>query len=250
MLLCNLGKSPPVKSKPPSTPAVPLVDLRKYPAKPIARVPPRRPPPVAAAHPPFQCRKPLCEDYIRKLNLSKAYFANQYDRCFCRKCHDPSRTDAKCGHQCTKFHGWIRLGLRLNEAHKKQWKIFTEWKTSYYGTSSNRLSSILSNRFIPFDGDQLADGTQFNSGHPDPSHCTTCPSLADASQSKFTVRSNFKAMDGNNYYVRIVLQCKQQPDKIIVKEDATSFQKTEWATKARSSVVPFGLLIQLQLQKI
>ncbi|CAF2521512.1 unnamed protein product [Rotaria sp. Silwood2] len=246
-------KLPRPKPTSPITPSVALVDLGKRPGRPARHAQPNlhkfspcRPPPSAAASSSLQCRKPLCEDYIRKLNLSEAYFAKHYDKCFCRKCHNPSTMDAKCGQRCKEFHGWIRFGLRLNEAHKKQWNIFKEWKTSYYGTSLDRLSSILSNRFIPLDGDQLANGTRFNSGHPDTTHCTTSPSIICASQPKFSVLSNFKAIDGNNYYVRVMLQCKQQADTIIVKGGAKSFQNVEWTTTARSSIVPFGLLIRLQ----
>jgi hypothetical protein len=128
----------------------------------------------------------------------------------------------------------------------EQWNIFKQWETSFYGTSSNRLLSILKNRFLPLDGDTLADNTTFSSGHPDPTHCNTSPSLVCASQPKFTVSSHFKATDGNNYNVQIVLQCKQNPDTIITKRDAKSPKNIEWATKARSSVIPFSLLIRLQ----
>ncbi|CAF3835789.1 unnamed protein product [Rotaria magnacalcarata] len=185
------------KAKPSTTPTIP-----------VALVSPKRPPVDEL----LQCRKPLCEDYIRKLSLPKGYFGKKYDKCFCKKCHNRSKTDARCGNDCMELHGWIQLGLRPSQAHTKGLQVFREWKTSYYGTTPNRLSSILDSRFIPLDGDTLKDGTQYKSGHPDPSHCTTCPSLSHASESKFAVRSTFKAIDGNNYYVRVVLQCKQRPD--------------------------------------
>ncbi|CAF1919541.1 unnamed protein product [Rotaria magnacalcarata] len=219
------------KAKPSTTPTIP-----------VALVSPKRPPVDEL----LQCRKPLCEDYIRKLSLPKGYFGKKYDKCFCKKCHNRSKTDARCGNDCMKLHGWIQLGLRPSQAHTKGLQVFREWKTSYYGTTPNRLSSILDSRFIPLDGDTLKDGTQYKSGHPDPSHCTTCPSLSHASESKFAVRSTFKAIDGNNYYVRVVLQCKQRPGSFVVKRDMNSFQRIEWITKERSTVLPVGLLIRLQ----
>ena len=145
-----------------------------------------------------------------------------------------------------EFHGWIRLGLRVSKVHRNQWRIFRQWKTSYYGTSPNLLLPILRNRFVPFDGDALLEETKFKSGHPDPDYCTTCPSLAHASQRKFCSSSKYTARDKNNYYIRVVLQCKQHSDRIEVNEDMKSPERIEWKTKARSSVVPFGLLIRLQ----
>ncbi len=115
----------------------------------------------------FQCLKPLCKKYRKELNFNKAYFDSRYDKSFCRKYHDPFNVNKKCGHWCKQLHDWVRFGLRISQAHQREWKIFKEWKTSYYGTSSHLLESILGNRFLPIDGDKLANGSIFNSGHPD-----------------------------------------------------------------------------------
>lgn len=194
--------------------------------------------------------KPFCQEYLNQLNINKAYFNSRHDKCFCMKCHDSSNSDAKCGHWCQQQHGWVRFGLSINQAHQKEWSIFKEWKTSYYGTSSNRLASILINRFVPFDGDKLSNGTIFNSGHPDPKYCITSPSLICASQAKFTTRSQFRASDGTNYNVRLVLQCKQKPDAYSINGDTKSFHSIEWATETRCALVPYGLFVRLQRQKI
>jgi hypothetical protein len=193
----------------------------------------------------IHCLKPLCREYLNGLNLNKAYFDNSHDKCFCKKCHDPSNTDLKCGQWCKQQHDWVRFGLRVSQAHQKQWRIFKEWEISYYGTSSNRLASILNNRFVPLDGDKLNDGTTFDSGHPDPTHCTTSPSLFCASRPEFTSRSHFRARNGTNYTVQVVLQCKQKPGTYTVRGGA-KFHKTEWATVTRCILIPYGLLVRLQ----
>ena len=97
----------------------------------------------------------------------------------------------------------------------------------------------MANRSIPLDNDKLADGTVFTSGHPNPTVCTTSPSLAYASQKKFAKCSTFIASDGNRYKVQVVLQCKQKADTVSVNDD-------EWTTKARAGVMFFGLLVRLQ----
>jgi hypothetical protein len=176
------------------------------------------------------------------LNLNRTYFDSRHDKCFCKKCHDPTT----CEHWCKQQHDWVRFGLRVNQAHQRGWKIFKEWKTSYYGTSSNRLASILNSRFLPYDGDRLADGTTFHSGHPDPTQCTTSPSLVHASRPEFTSRSQFRARDGRNYNAEVVLQCKQKPDTYIIQGNTGKFHDTEWATVSRSTLIPYGLLVRLK----
>lgn len=192
------------------------------------------------------CIKPHCQEYLNQFNLNEAYFASSHDKCWCSSCHNPPNSTDACGTYCRQQHGWVRFGLRISSAHQKQWHIFKEWKTCYYGTSSNRLTSIISNRFFPFDGDELNDGTTFTSGHPDQTCCTTSPSLAHASQQKFTTRSHFRAHDGTNYDVRLVLQCKQKPDTYRIEHDSASFHDIEWKTNTRASIVPYGLMVLLE----
>jgi hypothetical protein len=167
------------------------------------------------------------------------------------KCHDPSNNDTRCGRRCQQQHLWVRFGLSVSQVHQQQWHIFKEWKTSYYGTSSNRLASILRSRFVPFDGDTLSDGSIFNSRHQDPNsnYCITSPSLICASKPKFTTCSQFRARDGTNYSVRLVLQCKQKPDTYSINGDANSFHTIEWTTNTRCVLLPYGLFIRLQRQK-
>ena len=133
------------------------------------------------------------------------------------------------------------------ELSKAMWKtrsrstitILYFCRTTYFGTSTNNLSSILTNRSIPFDGDQLKDGTTFASGHPNPKVCTTSPSLAYASQTKFAKQSRFTPSDRLQYNVQVVLLCKQKADTVTVNGE-------EWTTKARAALMFFGLLVRLQ----
>jgi hypothetical protein len=202
--------------------------------------------PATRGEPPsLHCLKPICREYLNELNLNETYFDSSHDKCFCRKCHDPSNADTNCGHWCQQQHGWVRFGLRISKAHQKQWNLLKEWKVSYYGTSPNLLSSILKNRFLPYDGDKLNDGTTFKSGHPDPSHCTTSPSLVCASQPKFTTHSRFKARDGTNYNVQVVLQCRQKQGTYNLGAPK-KFENIEWTTVTRSGLIPYGLLVRLQ----
>ncbi|UJR29235.1 hypothetical protein I4U23_010449 [Adineta vaga] len=215
------------------------------PSQPNPIVSPPSEPPIA--HTILQCRQPLCEEYLKRFKIPDAFFNKKYDKCFCRKCHSPSDKKGTCGHWCNELHRWTRFGLSINDAHAKQWKIFRDWKTSYYGTTSDRLFAIIRNRFVPLDNDQLADGKLFISGHADKTHCNTSPSLMCASQPKFSAPSRFRAPDGNNYNVQVVLQCKQNPDTIIGdKSAASSTRGIVWKTQARCTVVPYALFIRLQ----
>ncbi|CAF1224027.1 unnamed protein product [Adineta ricciae] len=196
--------------------------------------------------PTLHCRKPICDAYLKQFNISHQFFKSKHDKCFCKKCHNTSTPNVKCGPWCNGLHGWTCFGLSVNEAHVKPLHIFRDWKTSYYGTTPDRLFSIIRNRFIPLDGDVLQDGIKFRSGHPDTSCWNTSPLLICASQPDFSPSSKFHAPDGNNYKVQVVLQCKQKPDTIIGKADTAPKKDTVWKTQARGAIIPTGLLIRLQ----
>ena len=202
---------------------------------------PRSPPHV----PPLPCARSLCEAYLKTLKLPDGYFERKYDKCFCKACHKPSGGTTRCGKGCKQLHDWVRFGLKIHQAHQKQWNISKTWTTSYYGTSANLLLPILTNRFILFDGDRLDDGSTFDSGHPKSGHCVTFPSLVHASERKFSPRVRYRGTDGKNYDVQVVLQCKQKPDTFSVEGNASSFHSIEWRTGTRSCLTPSGILLKL-----
>jgi hypothetical protein len=182
--------------------------------------------------------------------LNEAFLDSRYDKCYCRKCHDTSNTKVKCGHWCKQLHSWVCFGLHVSQAHSAAWKIFKEWETSYYGTSPNLLAPILRNRFLPLNGDKLSDGTTFKSGHPDSTNCITSPSLVCASQPKFCTPSRFRASNGTNYNVQVVLQCRQKPNSYTVQGDGSGFHNTEWASAERGALILCGILVRLQKERV
>ena len=78
----------------------------------------------------------------------------------------------------------------------------------------------------------------FQVGHPDPTVCTTSSSLIFASQPQFTKRWNFTGSNGKNYKVQVVVLCKQKPDTAEIDGE----QRT---TKARGTIIPYGLVMRL-----
>lgn len=180
----------------------------------------------------------MCQDFLAKLKLPSAYFDEKHDRCYCKKCHQPKTRPRECEVWCTNLHGWTRFGLHPHDAHKKGWNAMKTWDTTYYGTAPNKLSSIVNTRSIPLDGDQLLDGTRFSSGHPDPTVCTTSPSLIFASQSQFTKRWKFTGSDGKNHKLQVVVLCKQKPDTAVIEGE-------QWTTKSRGTIIPYGLVMRL-----
>ena len=202
--------------------------------------------PKPSSHrPPLPCTRSLCEAYLKTLKLPPAYFVRRHDKCFCKMCHKPPGSAIPCNKTCKQLHDWVRFGLLIHEAHERLCKVSQTWKTSYYGTSPHLLSSILTNRFVPFDGDQVTPHSTFNSGHPKSNDCVTSPSLTHASQARFSKRVRHRGIDGKNYDVQVVLQCKQKPDAFNVEGDASSFDSIEWKTSVRSSLIPFGLLLKV-----
>ena len=44
----------------------------------------------------FTCPKALCQEFLAKLKLPSAYFDAKYDRCYCKKCHQPKTSPQRC----------------------------------------------------------------------------------------------------------------------------------------------------------
>ncbi|UJR07839.1 hypothetical protein I4U23_012122 [Adineta vaga] len=201
------------------------------------------------------CPRNLCIHYSKRiLRLNKAYFDFTHDRCFCSHCYPSTKTDrftvAKSDY--TVPRGWTRFGLRIDQTFADDNTIFKQWYTSFYGTSKNKIESIVGNRFIPKPGDHLLSGDTFTTHLSDKEHIYTSPSIHYASL-KHICRIDTVNMNNEWYDVNVILECKQNPDGIVKQRgyvknvcQIISDQEIEWKTKRRSSVVPYGLLIRVR----
>ncbi len=109
---------------------------------------------------------------------------------------------------------------------------------------------ILQERFIPFPGDSLLSGGTFTTHLPDKHHVYTSPSIHYASL-RHVCPTRTTKINSQWYNVQVVLECKQNPTRIIKQRGYRSDvcriipdDEIEWKTNQRSSIVPYGLLIR------
>lgn len=215
---------------------------------------PKRVYPKPSAH----CPKDICKQYsIRNLQLDKHYFNFQYNQCYCDQCYPRTEIDifSKAGSTYTAPRGWVRFGLQVDQAFADSKQIFRRWYTTFYGTSKDKLETILRNRFIPFPGDTLLSGETFTTHLPDKEHVYTSPSIYYASLRHICPKDRTE-INHEWYDVQVVLECKQNPEGIekqrgyrpgvcrIISDD-----EIEWKTQLRSSVVPYALLIRAKKRR-
>lgn len=146
--------------------------------------------------------------------------------------------------------GWTRFGLQMDEGFAKGERIFQRWYTAFYGTSKDKLEPSIHNRFIPFPGDHLLHDQEFTTHLSDKKHIYTSPSIYYASL-KHVCPIHTTKIDDQLYDVQVVLECKQNPQKVIKQRGykrgvckIISDDEIEWKTDLRASVVPYGLLIR------
>ncbi|CAF3445288.1 unnamed protein product, partial [Rotaria sp. Silwood2] len=184
--------------------------------------------------------------------MNKAYFNFNYNKCFCFHCYSRTKIDyfTVANSNYTVPRGWTRFGLQIDQTFAESKQIFKKWCTSFYGTSKYKLESIINNRFIPFPGDRLLSGEIFATHLSDKQHVYTSPSINYASLTHVCPIDTTK-INNEWYDVQIVLECKQNPQKIVKQQGyrrnvcrIISDNEIEWKTDQRSSIIPYGLLIR------
>ena len=201
---------------------------------------------------PVFCPKNVCEQYvINKLRLDRSYFNSKYDRCYCNRCYSTTKTDhfTVAGSNYTIPQGWVRYGLQVDAAPAAAKDIFKQWYTTFYGTSKDKLESILRNRSIPFPGDKLLSGEIFTTHLCDKEHVYTSPSIHYASLPHVCPTDTTK-INNEWYDFQVVLECKQNPAGITKQNghrrtvcSVISENEIEWKTNRRVSIMYYGLLI-------
>ncbi|CAM4793675.1 unnamed protein product [Rotaria magnacalcarata] len=200
----------------------------------------------------IQCPKPICLQYFKSLNLNRAYFNRHFSRCYCSNCYGLSKPNVltTANSKFTVPRGWVSFGIQLDKAFASDNGIFKNWYTTFYGTSKDKLSEIIRNRFIPFPGDDLLSGEKFILNLSDQNHVYTSPSINYASLSHVCPVDRMN-INNNFYDFQVVLRCKQNPADVQKfasgKPNACELlpnDNIQWKTDQRSSVLPISLLIR------
>lgn len=156
--------------------------------------------------------------------------------------------------------GWVRLVIHVDPVKQEVNDIWNQWQVTYHGTRQEAALSILVHRIFSIAGDQLLDGSilPIRPGHiPGQLFIYTSPTIAYSGLPTYAPSYKFVSADGCQYRVKLVLMCRQDPRLMNIQaETVGSFfkricphipnEKIEYFTKARTSLVAYGLLLHFQ----
>ncbi|CAF1127922.1 unnamed protein product [Adineta steineri] len=205
-------------------------------------------------HRPDSCSQNICKQYSINLKMNKAYFNFRYNKCFCSQCYPITKADyfTVAGSIYTVPRHWTRFGLQIDQTFAESKQIFKQWYTTFYGTSKDKLESIINNRFVPMPGDHLLSNEIFTTHLSDKHHVYTSPSIKYACL-KHVCPIDILNIHSEWYDVQIVLECKQNPEGIVKQHgyrqnvcNIIPDNEIEWKTDRRASIIPYGLLIHVQ----
>ena len=214
---------------------------------------------------PFCQREVLCNEFVEKylLKLHKAYFNPIFDRCYCSTCSPRLLCQRSIADYIyTQSHNWYRLGLNVDNALAEGQHIWSTWATSYHGTSIDKAISIIEHRQLLIPGDIANDNHPISIVHgTKTAYYFTTPCIKYASLETYSRSILFNSIiTGESYRVKVIVQLKQKPNSFRIHRGTIPYfyppnppickiikhEQLEWYSNARSSTVPYGLLIEFQ----
>lgn len=205
----------------------------------------------------------LCAEYLKSLNWNEMLFEQRFDHCYCKNCYPESWEDflVEAGSRYVIPRGCCRFGLQVDKVRADVEKIWRDWIVTYHGTSPAAAKSIIQNRQFLIPGDKSIDGEKIKiiPGHiKEKYHIYTSPTIAYSGIPCYCPPQKFQSNIIHKYYnARIVIQCRQKPGTFQVQPETIgagsrricpiiSNRKVEIFTTVRASIVPYGLLINLE----
>lgn len=190
----------------------------------------------------------------------------RFDRCYCSTCYPSGLKDTYVvgGKTYVVPRGYTRIGVRIDEVYAEHLNIWKTWANCYHGTSIKSAKSIIEHRSLLLPGEQKMDGKDIaiRPGHiPGENFFFTTPAINYASLSTYATSYDFKSpIDKKDYYITVVLQCKQKPDSFTVQRETVGAarkricpfiknEEIEWKSKQRSSIIPYGILLRVERVK-
>ena len=205
------------------------------------------------------------KEFLLSYNWPKALRKSTHDRCYCNQCYAPSLPDtyATGGHTYVIARSWTRFGVYVDEPFAAHHHVWKSWANCYHGTSIGNAKSIVEHRQLLLPRDMTLDGKklQIREGHiPGEYFFFTTPTIRYAALDCYAHTYDFKSPKTNKRYkVKVALQCKQKPDSFIIQPETVGARKRkqqicphisndemEWKTQHRSSIMPYGLMLQIK----
>ena len=197
------------------------------------------------------------------------YFDAEHDRCYCSACAAavsmPDVLEHGKGHGIPYEvpKGWCGFGLKLPpRAFTKDLAVFEKWAVSFHGCPSSLVQSILKQGDLLMPGDKMIDGKELPNrltrGGSDRIGLYTSPSIRYAELDIYSTPAQWSGSS-----VRTVMQCRQSPETFEVKGETIGWQRRfgearfsqhfgneeiERFTKARGSIIPYRVLVGLDVK--
>ena len=210
--------------------------------------------------------KQRCKAFLDSLHLNEEYFEASYDRCFCRSCAAaagvPEVLETDRAHGCPYEVpiGWCGFGLKVKPTAAAE-KVFKKWAVSFHGCPSEVISSILRQGELLIPGDKMIDGkklpNRLTGGGSNRIGLYTSPSIK---YSELDIYTKPRQWSGSS--VRTVFQCRQKPGTFEIEGETIGWttrfgaarfsrhfsnDRIERFTKARGSIIPYRVLVALDV---
>ncbi|CAF0935743.1 unnamed protein product [Adineta steineri] len=159
--------------------------------------------------------------------------------------------------------GWTRFAVSVDEGFFNHHDVWDKWLNCYHGTSIENAKSCVEHRQLLLPNDTTMHGKklEIREGHIKGEHYVfTTPSITYAALDYYAHTYHFQSPYNSQIYtIKVVLQCKQKPDSIIVQPETVDARrqgikicryipndKLEWKTQHRSTVMIYGLLLEVK----
>jgi len=213
-----------------------------------------------------ECEKmKIGKEFLAHHKWPVALSKKDHDRCYCRLCYLPSKSDTfkVGGHTYVIPRGWTRFGVYVDEPFARHHHVWKSWANCFHGTSIENAKSIVEHRQLLLPRDMTLDGKklQIREGHiPGEYFFFTTPTIKYAALDCYAHTYNFvSSTTGKHYTIKVALQCKQKPDSFIIQPETVgarqkqqticpivSNDEMEWKTQHRASIMPYGLMLEIQ----
>ncbi|UJR34736.1 hypothetical protein I4U23_027514 [Adineta vaga] len=204
-------------------------------------------------------------EFLESVSWPSAFRRDDHDRCYCEQCYSYNLPDTMtvASYIYVIPRGWTRFGVSVDEAFFIHHNVWDTWLNCYHGTTIENAISCVEHRNLLLPNDTTMHGKklEIREGHIPREHYTfTTPSISYAGLDCYASTHEFQSpYNFQLYTIKVALQCKQKPDSIIVQPETVRARENgiqicpyisndalEWKTKNRSSVMIYGVLLEIK----
>lgn len=204
-------------------------------------------------------------EFLGSVRWPSAFRQKAHDRCYCERCYPPNLANTLTVADYTYVipRGWTRFAVSVDVHFFNHHEVWKNWLNCYHGTTIENAISCVEHLqlLLPTDVTMHGKELEIREGHiPREHYIFTTPSISYAALDGYAHTYKFMSpLNLQHYSIKVALQCKQKPDSIIVQPETVharqqgiqicrfiSNDALEWKTKHRSSIMIYGLLLEIK----